>query len=69
MLKDSVNGRKAGSFEFIKKEKAAFELLKASFIRAPMLIYLKLDKPIRVKTDISDLQLPGYCHNQKIGKL
>jgi hypothetical protein len=59
MLKDSVNGRKAGPFEFIEKEKTAFELLKAFFIRAPILIYFKPDKPIRVKTDILNFTITG----------
>jgi hypothetical protein len=52
MLKGNVNGRKVGSFEFIKKERAAFELLKAFFIRAPILIHFKFDRPIKVETDI-----------------
>jgi hypothetical protein len=54
MLKDSVNGRKVGSFEFTEKEKAAFELLRVFFIRAPMLIYFKPDRSIRVEIDILD---------------
>jgi hypothetical protein len=49
MFKDSVNGRKADSFEFNKKEKAAFELLKIFFIRAFMLIHFKSDKQIRIE--------------------
>jgi hypothetical protein len=52
MFKGSINGRKAGPFEFTEKERAAFELLKAFFIRAFMLIHFKSDKSIRVKTDI-----------------
>jgi hypothetical protein len=59
MLKDSVNGRKAGSFEFIKEEKITFKLLKASFIRAPILIYFKPDRPIKMETDISDFIITG----------
>jgi hypothetical protein len=59
MLKDNVNGRKINSFEFIDKEKAAFELLSASFIRAPMLIHFKFDRPIRVETNISDFAIIG----------
>jgi hypothetical protein len=38
MLKDNINDRKTDPFELIKKEKAAFELLKVFFIRAPILI-------------------------------
>jgi hypothetical protein len=59
MLKGSVNGRKADPFEFIKKERAAFKLLEVFFIRAPILIHFKLDRPIRVKTDISDFIIAG----------
>jgi hypothetical protein len=59
MLKDSINGRKAGPFEFTEKEKATFELLKASFIRAPILIHFKFDKPIKVETNILDFIIIG----------
>jgi hypothetical protein len=59
MFKGSVNGRKVGPFEFIEKERIAFELLKVLFIRAPMLIHFKLDRPIRVKTDILDFAIIG----------
>jgi hypothetical protein len=52
MLKGSINGRKTDPFEFNKKEKTAFELLKASFIRAFMLIHFKPDKQIRVEMNI-----------------
>jgi hypothetical protein len=52
MLKDSVNGRKVGSFEFTEKERAAFELLKVFFIRAFMLIHFKFDRSIRIETNI-----------------
>jgi hypothetical protein len=54
MLKGSINGRKADPFEFIEKEKAAFKLLKIFFIRAPILIHFKFDRPIKVETDILD---------------
>jgi hypothetical protein len=54
MLKGSVNGRKADSFEFNEKERAAFELLKIFFIRAFMLIHFKFDKSIRIETNISN---------------
>jgi hypothetical protein len=53
MLKDSVNVRKADSFEFTKKERAAFELLIIFFIRAPILIHFKPDKLIRIEMNIS----------------
>jgi hypothetical protein len=59
ILKGSINGRKAGSFEFTEKEKTAFELLKVFFIRAPILIHFKFDKSIRVKTDILDFVMIG----------
>jgi hypothetical protein len=59
MFKSSVNGRKAGSFEFIKKERVAFELLKVSFIRVPILIHFKSDRPIKVETDILDFVIAG----------
>jgi hypothetical protein len=52
MFKDNINGRKTDSFEFIEKEKAAFELLKGFFIRASILIHFKPDKPIKVETNI-----------------
>jgi hypothetical protein len=55
----SINGRKIGSFEFNKKEKAAFELLKTSFIRALMLIHFKSDRQIKMETDISDFAIAG----------
>jgi hypothetical protein len=57
MLKGSVNGRKADSFKFIEKERAAFELLKAFFIRASILIHFKPEKLIRVKTNILDFAI------------
>jgi hypothetical protein len=59
MFKDSVNGRKIGPFEFIEKERAAFELLKIFFIRAFMLIHFKPDRPIRVETDILGFAIIG----------
>jgi hypothetical protein len=59
MLKGSVNGRKADPFEFIEKERAAFKLLKVSFIRAPMLIYFKSDRSIGVETNISNFAIIG----------
>jgi hypothetical protein len=59
MFKGSINGRKAGPFEFTEKERIAFELLKAFFIRAFMLIHFKFDKSIRVETDILDFAIAG----------
>jgi hypothetical protein len=59
MLKGSINGRKAGSFEFNKKKRAAFELLKVFFIRALILIHFKPDRQIRVETDILDFAIIG----------
>jgi hypothetical protein len=59
IFKDSINGRKAGSFEFIEKEKAVFELLKISFTRAPMLIHFKSDKPIKIETNILNFIIAG----------
>jgi hypothetical protein len=59
MFKGSVNGRKAGFFEFIEKERIAFELLRAFFIRALILIYFKPDRPIRIETDILDFAIAG----------
>jgi hypothetical protein len=67
MLKNSVNGRKADPFEFNKKEKATFELLKVSFIRAFMLIHFKFDKQIRVETNISDFVITGMLSQLKNG--
>jgi hypothetical protein len=52
MLKNNINDKKADPFEFNKKEKTAFELLKIFFIRAPILIHFKSDRQIRIKTDI-----------------
>jgi glutamine amidotransferase PdxT len=57
MLKGNIKGRKADSFEFNEKEKAAFKLLKASFIRAPMLIHFKSNRQIRVETNISNFAI------------
>jgi hypothetical protein len=57
MLKDNVNGRKLDSFEFNKKEKIAFELLKIFFTRAFILIHFKPDKQIKVETNISDFAI------------
>jgi hypothetical protein len=57
MLKDNINDKKADPFEFTKKERAAFKLLKASFIRALMLIYFKSDKSIKVETNILDFAI------------
>jgi hypothetical protein len=59
ILKSSVNGRKAGPFEFIKKKKTAFELLKVSFTRAPILIHFKSNKSIKIEIDISDFAITG----------
>jgi hypothetical protein len=54
MLKGSVNGRKASPFEFIEKERVAFELLRVFFIRPLMLIHFKPDKSIRIEMNISN---------------
>jgi hypothetical protein len=59
MFKSSVNGRKVGPFEFIEKERAAFELLRVFFIRALILIHFKLDRPIRVEINILDFAITG----------
>jgi hypothetical protein len=59
MFKGSVNGRKTDPFEFTKKERATFELLKIFFTRALILIHFKPDRPIRVETDISDFIIAG----------
>jgi hypothetical protein len=68
MLKGSVNGRKADPFEFSEKEKAAFELLRAFFIHALMLIHFKPDKQIRIKTDISDFAIIGMLSQSENGQ-
>jgi hypothetical protein len=67
MLKGSVNGRKADSFEFNKKEKAAFELLKIFFTRAPILIYFKPDKQIRVEMNILNFIIAGILSQLEDG--
>jgi hypothetical protein len=59
MLKKSVNGRKIDPFKFKEVAKAAFELLRASFIRAPMLIHFNPNKSIRIETDISEFAITG----------
>jgi hypothetical protein len=59
IFKDSVNDRKTDSFEFTKKEKAAFELLKIFFIRAPILIHFKSNRPIKIKMDILNFTITG----------
>jgi hypothetical protein len=53
MLKESINGKKIDFFEFIKKKKIAFELLKIFFIRALILIHFKFDKSIKIKISIN----------------
>jgi hypothetical protein len=67
MLKGSINGKKADPFEFNKKKKAAFELLKISFIRAPILIHFKPDKQIKIETDISDFAIIEILSQSKNG--
>jgi hypothetical protein len=67
MLKGSVNGRKVGLFEFIKKEKAAFELLKVFFTRASILIHFKPDRPIRVETNISNFTITEILSQSENG--
>jgi hypothetical protein len=57
MFKGNINGKKVDPFEFNEKERAAFELLKVSFIRASMLIHFKSDRQIRVETDISNFAI------------
>jgi hypothetical protein len=69
MLKDNINGRKAGSFEFNEKERAAFELLRASFIRVPILIHFKSNKQIKVKTNILDFAITGMLSQSEKGQI
>jgi hypothetical protein len=67
MLKNSINGKKADPFEFNEKKKAAFELLRAFFTRALMLIHFKSDKPIKVETNILDFAIAGMLSQLKNG--
>jgi hypothetical protein len=65
ILKDSVNGRKTDPFEFIKKEKTTFELLKVFFTRASILIHFKFDKSIKIKTNILNFTIIGVLSQSK----
>jgi hypothetical protein len=67
MLKGNDNGRKAGPFEFTEKERAAFELLIAFFIREPILIHFRPDRPIRVETDILNFAIIGVLSQLEDG--
>jgi hypothetical protein len=67
MLKNSVNGKKTGPFEFNKKKRIAFELLKASFIRALILIHFKSDKQIKMETNISNFIIAGILSQSENG--
>jgi hypothetical protein len=69
MFKSSVNGRKVGPFEFIEKERAAFELLRVFFIRALILIHFKLDRPIRVEINILDFAITGVLSQSEDGQI
>jgi hypothetical protein len=59
MLKGSVNGRKIDPFEFKEVARAAFELLRAFFIRASMLIHFDPSKPIKIKINTSEFAITG----------
>jgi hypothetical protein len=67
MLKNNINGRKTDPFEFIEKERIAFELLKIFFIRALILIHFKLDKPIKIETNILNFIIIGILLQLKDG--
>jgi hypothetical protein len=68
MLKGSINGRKAGSFEFNEKKKIAFELLKIFFIRASILIHFKPDRQIRMETNILNFAITGILLQSEDGQ-
>jgi hypothetical protein len=59
MLKESFNGRKINSFEFKEVVRAAIELLKVFFIRAPKLIHFNPNRPIKIEIDISRFAIAG----------
>jgi hypothetical protein len=69
IFKGSVNGKKADPFEFNEKERAAFELLKISFIRAPILIHFKPDRQIKIKINISDFAIIGILSQSEDGQI
>jgi hypothetical protein len=57
MFKGNVNGRKIDLFEFKEVVRAAFELLRVFFIRAPILIHFNLNRSIKIETDISEFAI------------
>jgi hypothetical protein len=59
ILKGNINGRKIDSFKFKEVARAAFKLLKAFFIRAPMLIHFNPSRPIKIETDILKFAIAG----------
>jgi hypothetical protein len=59
IFKKSVNGRNTDCFKFKKIIKAAFKLLRAFFIRAPILIHFDPSKPIKIKINTSEFAITG----------
>jgi hypothetical protein len=69
MLKDNINDRKTDFFEFTEKERAAFELLRVFFIRAPILIHFKPDRPIRIEINILNFAIAGVLSQSEDGQV
>jgi hypothetical protein len=59
MFKGNINGRKIDSFKFKEIVRAAFKLLKASFIRASILIHFNPNKSIKIEINISEFAIIG----------
>jgi hypothetical protein len=59
MLKGSINGRKINPFKFKEVAKAAFELLRVSFTRAPILIHFNSSRPIKIEIDTLEFAIAG----------
>jgi transposase InsO family protein len=59
LLKGSKDGRKPGTVELNKVERAAFNLLKQAFQEAPLLRHFDVSKPVRMETDASKFAMAG----------
>lgn len=59
LLKGSVNGRKAGPFQWPEEASQSFQRLKDAFMSATILRHWDLEKRTRVETDASDKAISG----------
>jgi hypothetical protein len=59
IFKENVDGRKIDLFKFKEVVKAAFEFLKAFFIRAPILIHFNPNRSIKIKINILEFAIAG----------